>query len=82
MEVVVKCDKCGYEVPIPSRDGAPCNMHDGNDVTGYCQGTLHLPGWFAEQAEAEALAVAIAVAAAQQAKTYPESKKEKPVKQK
>ena len=34
----VKCDKCGYEVPIPSRAGDACTV--GLPGGGYCNGTM------------------------------------------
>jgi hypothetical protein len=37
---MVKCDKCGQTVPIPSRNHQTCNRHQTGEPTGYCQGAL------------------------------------------
>jgi hypothetical protein len=43
----VKCDTCGYTVPIPSRAGYTCHAHAPG---GYCRGTLRDAGYFAARA--------------------------------
>ena len=43
---MVKCDKCGYTAPLPSREGMVCNNTTGG---GYCQGKLRKLGDLEEE---------------------------------